>query len=119
MARQRSIHPEIWTSDAVGRLPLPARLLWIGIFSTADDEGRLKGSPEHLRATVFPHDRLSIPKIELWLALVEAEGMIRRYSVDGRQFIAVINFRRYQRPKYPTPSKLPAPPSEGTSASSW
>ena len=40
MARRRMIDPNFWESEDVSRLSLFARLLFIGMISNADDEGR-------------------------------------------------------------------------------
>ena len=45
MSRQRFIHPDLFSSDDFMSLPLGARLLWVGLFTFADDEGRGKASP--------------------------------------------------------------------------
>lgn len=110
MARQRMIHPELWGSSSVGRLSVHARLLWIGIFSNADDDGRMQAEPGYLRSLVFPFDRVSEKKVADCLEEIEAEEMIRRYAVGRSHYLVVTKFRHWQKPKYPTVSKLPTPP---------
>lgn len=44
MPRKRMIDPGIWTDDDLGRLGFAERLLFIGLFSLADDEGLIRGS---------------------------------------------------------------------------
>ena len=43
MARKRMIDPNIWDSEDFSKLSILGRLLFIGMFSNADDEGRGKG----------------------------------------------------------------------------
>ena len=40
MARKRDIDPSLWDHEELNALPIPARYLFIGIISNADDEGR-------------------------------------------------------------------------------
>ena len=40
MARKRMIDPAIWQSQDFSRLSMLAKLVFIGLFSYADDEGR-------------------------------------------------------------------------------
>jgi len=57
MPRRRMIDPQIWRNEKVGNLSDAGRLLFIGIFSQADDDGRLKASPRFLMANIFPYDK--------------------------------------------------------------
>ena len=49
MARKRMIDPNIWQSEDFNSLSLMGRLLFIGMFSNADDEGRGIANPVFLR----------------------------------------------------------------------
>lgn len=42
MARKRMIDPSIWINEDFGTLSNLAKLVFIGLFSLADDEGRRK-----------------------------------------------------------------------------
>ncbi|GAI90307.1 unnamed protein product [marine sediment metagenome] len=53
---RRMITPDIWFNEKVASLPDAGRLLFIGIFSNADDDGRLKASARFLKAHIFPYD---------------------------------------------------------------
>ena len=52
MARIRTIKPEFWEDEDVGRLSPMARLLFIGSWSLADDEGLLTWSASFLKAKI-------------------------------------------------------------------
>lgn len=111
MPRQRFIHPDLWTDPALGKLAPMERLLFIGCFSNADDEGRLLGSPAYLRATIFPYDDLSLEEVRnMRDRMVEACKNVVLYQVDGLEYLAFLKWNKYQKPKYPKPSKLPPPP---------
>ncbi|WP_422444320.1 hypothetical protein [Thermoanaerobacterium sp. DL9XJH110] len=117
MARQRFIHPDIWTDPSFGQLTPQERLLFIGCFSNADDEGRLLGNPAYLRATIFPYDDLSLDEVKAMRDHIVAicKNLVL-YEVDGLEYLAFLKWNKYQKPKYPKPSKLPPPPIKEDSA---
>jgi hypothetical protein len=111
MARKRFIDPSFWTDTAISKLKPLERLFFLGCVSNADDEGRLPGNPAFLRSIIFPYDDLSIDEIRSIRDNVAAtcKNLIV-YVVDGDEFIAFRQWRRYQSPRYPQPSHYPAPP---------
>ena len=56
MARKRMIDPNIWQSEDFGKLSLLAKIVFIGLFSNADDEGRGRANPVYLKSTLFPYE---------------------------------------------------------------
>ena len=96
MARKRQIDPDIWTSEQFITLSLEARLMFIGMISHADDEGRLRGSVMSLKATIFPADTYSLEKIKQWRKEVISNRLGLFYSVDGDEYICLPKFRKYQ-----------------------
>ena len=50
------IDPTIWQSESMAELTRDQRLLFIGLFSNADDQGRLRGNPNLIRSQIFPFD---------------------------------------------------------------
>lgn len=114
MARRRMVDPGFWQSENMAKLTIRQRLLFIGLFSNADDEGRLGGKPALIRSIVFPYEDISIKDIEEDLKNIEATGSIFRYSVKGNSYIQVTGWEKYQRVDKPKPSNIP-PPSENDS----
>ena len=109
MARRRMIHPKFWQSRHWVRVDrFRARLLFIGIFSNADDEGRLIGLAQTLRANIFPHDKISDDAIEDDLKLLAAEGLIVRYMCESVPYIQVVKWKEHQRIDHPQRSHFPA-----------
>lgn len=108
MARKRMIDPDFWTDEALGSLPIHCRLLFMGLISNADDEGRLRGNPALIRSSVFPYDEFTAVEVESFLEQLHSERLIRRYSVDGQAFIDIPNFPKHQTINKPTPSRLPS-----------
>jgi len=103
------IDPGIWVSEQVSNLSRDARLLFIGLISNADDEGRLKGSPRYLKATVFPYDNIEPNQVATWLREVTTEKLALEYNVNGDQYIFLPNFLKHQYISRPRPSQLPPP----------
>lgn len=113
MARQRFIHPDIWTDPAIGRLTPVERLFFIGCITNADDEGRLLGDPAFLRSTVFPYDDITLAEIQAMRdRVVSVCCNLVLYTIAGVDYLAFMKWRRYQSPRYPKASKLPPPPTQ-------
>jgi hypothetical protein len=107
------IRPDFWTDEALGALSPVVRLLFMGLISHADDEGRLRGAPALIRSEVFPYDvGISVEDVLQWLGHLEASRLIIRYVAGGQSFIHVRNFTKHQTINRPTESKLPEPPEE-------
>jgi hypothetical protein len=98
MARIRSLHPGWFTDEAWVSVSAHARLLGIGIWTESDDCGAFEWKPLTLKMRLFPADGVDIGAL---LAELETADLIRRYEHGGRQFGAVRNFMRFQRPKKP------------------
>lgn len=114
MARIRTIKPEFWTDEAVMDLPLGARLLFIGMWNFADDEGRLPLKPRTIKAQVLPGDDDVTPEtVRYWLSLIAHGGLIELYVNSGREYVSVHGWH-HQRINRPTPSKYPGPLDKGS-----
>jgi DnaD/phage-associated family protein len=112
MARKRMIDPGFWLDEKLGSCEPLARLLFAGLISQADDEGRLPGRPTLLRSLIFPYDEnITSDMIQNWLTQLADNNMIIIYTVDNQTYIYVRNFLKHQTIKKPTPSKYPPPPS--------
>lgn len=57
MARIRTVKPDLFSDEKLARVSLQARLLYIGLFTEADDQGRLYASAKRLAGALFPHDQ--------------------------------------------------------------
>lgn len=101
MARIRSIHPGLWTDEGFMSASSHARLLLIGLWTEAWDDGVFEWKALTLKARIFPADNVDVGAL-----LVELENLefVRRFQVDGKEFGALRNFQKYQRPKKPNSS---------------
>lgn len=110
MARIRSIHPGAPSDEDVATMSWQARLTWAYLPCHADREGRLKDAPFTLKLAILPTDDVDMGLV---LDELQAKRLIVRYEVDGRRFIWIRNFARYQTPHVrETASIIPPPPSE-------
>lgn len=109
MPTRRMIDPAIWQSESVARLTYRQRLLFIGLFSNADDQGRLRGHPSLIRSTVFPYDDIPIEEIEADLSAIAAADSIFIYQAEGTRYIQITNWWQYQTPQWAYPSRICAP----------
>ena len=116
--RIRSIKPEFWTSEDVTDLTYFERLLFIGLWSYADDHGRGQDRESLIVAALFPEDlsrdpRDTVANVSRGLSKLSERGLIVRYSDrDGRRYLAVTNWTKHQRVDKAKASKYPAPTSE-------
>lgn len=111
MARIRTIKPGFFRSLTVTELPKPTRLTWIGLWTYVDDAGRGVDDARLIKAELWPlDDDYPAKKVEKDLQLLEANGSIRRYVVEGRKYLCIREWH-HQRIDKPTPTLLPEPPA--------
>lgn len=111
MARIRSIKPDFWTDEKIVELEPFSRLLFIGLWNFADDEGRMVCSPKRIKMQILPADSAEIPRL---LGDLERAGLIQRYVVEGIEYLQVCNFTKHQKVDKRHPSKLPPPPVQSS-----
>ena len=110
MARKRMIDPNIWDSEDFSSLSFIARLLFIGMISNADDEGRGVANPTYLKSHIFPYEEeLRTTDIENALSQIARSMSIVLYTHDGKRYYEFSHWREWQKIDRPTPSKLPDP----------
>jgi hypothetical protein len=103
------IDPNIWQSEDVSKLSVFDRLLFIGLFSNADDEGRGRANPALLRATVFPYDEIRVADIAKSLSNIGRHTSVILYESNGNQYYAFQNWDKWQRVDKPLKSVIPPP----------
>lgn len=108
--RIRTIKPEIWQDERVGKLTRDARLLFVGLITMADDQGRLRELPAAIRGHVFPYDCVGDSKISRWVQEISAAGLVVRYEVSGANYVAFRRWSKHQKVDRARDSSLPPPP---------
>lgn len=111
MPRRRMIDPDFWNDGRVKRLSPTERLLFVGMVSHADDEGRLLADPAFLRSKIFPYDDFTLEDIKSMRDhILETNPNLQFYQNAGEDYLYFRKWPRYQKPSHPQPSKLPKPP---------
>lgn len=95
MARARNIKPGFFTNDDLAECEPLARILFVGLWTVADREGRLEDKPRKIKAMVLPYDDADCDKL---LAQLHGKNFITRYAVDGNEFIQINNWKKHQNP---------------------
>lgn len=111
MAKARMLHKTISLSAQVNKLSVPARLLFTWMVAHADDDGRLKGEAEYVKAMVVPMTKWSFKKIEGFLTEMHKLGLIIRWFDNNDEcFIEFPNWLKFQQIKNDRykPSDLPS-----------
>lgn len=110
MARIRSLKPQVWQDEKICQVSRDARLLFVGLITMADDDGRFLTLPTVIGGHVFPRDLDAPRKIPKWIGELEDAGLIRLYGGD---YGCLPKWSDHQRISHPTPSIFPEPPRNG------
>lgn len=113
MARSRNIKPGFFRNDVLVGLPFEYRLLFIGLWTIADREGRFEDRPTKIKMELFPADNVDV---EAGLQVLHENGFITRYSVDAERYCLVLAWCKHQNPHVKeAQSTIPAPVKHGAS----
>lgn len=115
MARgqKRMIHTNIWQNETFASMSETSQLLYIGLITLADDDGKLKGNSLLLKSQVFPfHPSMTLDSFKNHLKEVVKCKFIDVYRVKNEYFIAHPNWEKFQiiRKDLYKPSNLPDNP---------
>lgn len=86
MARSRNIKPGFFTNEQLVALPFSTRLLFVGLWTLADRDGRLEDRPLKIKMQVFPGDAVDVEAGLCELATGD-DPFIERYEADGLRII--------------------------------
>lgn len=98
MARIRSVHPSLFTNEAWVSCSLGARLLFIGLWTDADDGGVFEWKPLQIKMRLLPADNVDVQSI---LDELSSAGLIKGFTEAGKMFGAIKDFQKFQRPQKP------------------
>lgn len=110
MARARNIKPGFFRNADLVELPVETRMLFIGLWTLADRDGRLADRPKQIKMEIYPADSFDV---DAMLDALMDSGFILRYKVDGAGYIQVNNFLRHQNPHHREPLSTCPPPRPG------
>lgn len=110
--RIRSIKPEFWRSPDISCLAIEDRLLFVGLWSYVDDNGVGEDRVSRIAADLFADDLERDPsgtfaRVSRGLASLSEAGRIVRYTVEGRDFVEIVNWSKHQRIDKPGKARMP------------
>lgn len=86
-----------------------AKASWALLWTECDDQGVFEWKPVVLKARILPADNVNFDEIlQEYLSL----GVVMSFTVGGKQYGTIKNFRKYQRPKKPNKVHPNTPESE-------
>lgn len=109
MARIRTIKPDFFKNEGLAELPALTRLLFIGLWTQADREGRLEDRPKRLKIEIFPYENCDLDRM---LNELQSTGFVLRYKVNANGsarilapeqpikevcIIQILNFLKHQK----------------------
>lgn len=107
MARKRMIDPNIWQSEDFSKLSTLGKLVFIGLFSLADDEGRGRCNPVYLKSTLFPYEEgIRSADIDKTLSEISSNMSVIFYSYDGSSYYSLLSWNTFQKIDRPSESKI-------------
>lgn len=81
MPKIRGVKPDYWTDEDIVDLSIPARLLFIGLWSYACDNGHLQDKSKQIKMRVMPGDDVNVA--ELLRELEKAKRIVRGGGLDN------------------------------------
>ena len=90
MAKIRGFKPDLWTDEDFVEVSPLARLLWMGMWNFACDNGHLADKSKQIKMRVLPTDDVNCAEL---LRELEAQGLIQR--ADG--WVTITNLTRHQK----------------------
>lgn len=107
----RMIRESICTSDTLNELSDFEERFWHRLIVNCDDFGRFYANPSILRGKLFPlADGKTKKDMSDALNKLASVGLVELYTVDGKPFLHVVKWSKYQRTRAKT-SKFPPPDS--------
>lgn len=91
MPKIRGFKPDLWTDEDFVELSPFARLLWMGMWNYACDNGHLADKSKQIKMRVLPTDDVNCAEL---LRELETNGRI----VRSEGVITIPNFRKHQKP---------------------
>jgi len=102
----RLLREGICSSDALNAVSAEEEVFFYRLLVVCDDFGHADARLPILKANCFPlKDSATPAKIEQWLSGLAKAGLVRRYAVGGRVYVAISKWEQRIRtnPKHPLP----------------
>lgn len=116
--RPRMVNPKTLEDNKFISLSDKGRLMWFGLILNADDLGRGKGDIQSLKNKIFPHNRISLKKVEKIRQEIKKKmnkntTSVKFYRAEGQEFYQLTRWEKYQyyRKDRVRTSDYPSPPN--------
>lgn len=101
MGRKRFITSDMSIDERIANIAVEnpvAALMWPWFITGFDDWGRMEASPVKIKLSIFPAFPYTAKDIEQAIELYATCGLVYKYEVNGRQYIAINpqKFYKYQ-----------------------
>lgn len=107
MPRIRTVKPDFWTDEKIGRLKREERLLFIGLWNLADDQGVIKNSSVYIKGQLFSYDDdLRTLTIDAWLASLITARMLVPFRFEAESYLCIRTFDEHQLINRPSKAKF-------------
>ncbi len=111
MSKIRTVKPELFRHEQLFEAEqssgLPLRLIFIGLFTVVDAEGRFRWRPRQLKLDILPYDEINFSAV---LSALSEFGFIQRYEYEGECYGYIPTWRKHQSINQREPeSVLPDP----------
>lgn len=115
MGRIRYLKPDFFKDEDLVEHPFWIRLLFQGLWTIADKEGRLEDRPKRIKADLFPYENVDVEEGLSELSKIKNHStrpFIQRYEANGEAYIQIVNWHKHQKPHHTEKESLipPAPP---------
>ena len=108
MARTRLLKPGFFSNDLLAECDPLARLLFAGLWTLVDRDGRTECRHAKIKAQLLPYDDCDVG---ILLSQLADRGFVQVYSVGGKSYVQVDGFAKHQNPHPKETSEgLPEPP---------
>ena len=106
----RNIWPKIWTNENLSKVEQKSLLLYVGLISIADSEGKLEFSANRLQSVLRNIDTKDLIQMVNQLILAK---VIKCYTIKDRVFLSFFRWGEYQEECLKEkPSQIPNPPED-------
>lgn len=114
MSKIRTVKPELFRHEqlfeAEQRSGFPLRLLFIGLFTVLDAEGRFRWRPRQLKLDILPYDDINFS--EALNALADF-GFVHRYEFEGQSYGYIPTWHKHQSINQREPESVLPDPQKG------
>lgn len=105
--RARNLKPGFFTNEQLANCQPLARILYQGLWCLADRAGKMEYRPLKIKAAILPFDSCDTEKL---IGELESQKLVKRYEVEGQQFLIIPKFTRHQTPHFKEKeSEIPDP----------